>query len=99
MLVGVLLGVLITVLALLSFWLTAQNRLLKNANAEQAQDLFATRLALGKVAAQEQERKRLNESIVFNLTEEQVTTLAGKISHRVQTILDAQTAEALNKLS
>jgi hypothetical protein len=41
----------------------------------------------------------MKEDINVSFTEEQITTLAGRISTRVKTILDNEQQMALNKLS
>ena len=51
------------------------------------------------MALVEQERQKMREMINVNFSEEQITTLAGRISARVMTILDSQQQLALNKLS
>ncbi len=62
-------------------------------------ELAETQVILGRMALVEQERQKMREMINVNFSEEQITTLAGRISARVMTILDSQQRLALNKLS
>jgi hypothetical protein len=97
MLVGVVLGIIITLLVLCCIYLAGQNRAYAGQVNELAKQQAAAEIAIGRFAAQAQ--ADANKQIVFNLTEQQVTELAHKISSRVQTMLDAQNEAALNKLN
>jgi len=62
-------------------------------------ELAECQLVLGRYALLEQQRQKMKEDINVSFTEEQITTLAGRISTRVKTILDNEQQMALNKLS
>jgi hypothetical protein len=99
MLIGTILGIIIT---LMLFALSYQRGACKTYQGQIVklnEELYGARGALGRFVHLEQERQRLKEGIVINFTEEQITTLAGKVGARVQTIIAAAQEEQLGKLN
>jgi|ERR1017187_8127404 hypothetical protein len=96
---GVLLGVIITLLIFAILYQAGVCKAMNGQLAKANEDLFNTRTMLGRFVAIEQERQKLKEAVVFNFTEEQITSLASSIGTRVQTLLNAAQDAALGKLN
>ena len=96
---GVLLGVIFTLLILAVVYQYGVRRTINGQLAKANEDLFNTRMTLGRLVVIEQERQKLKESVTINFTEEQITSLASSIGTRVQTLLNAAQDAALGKLN
>ena len=99
MLVGALLGAVIVLLILSVIFMYGQQAMLKKLNKTLNTELNATQISLGRFVILEQERQKLRESINVNFTEQQITTLADRVSARVQTIMNSDAAAALQKMN
>lgn len=97
MLTGVILGVIITLLILAVIFLKGQNSAYAGQINKLAKEQVAADQHLAQLAAQVQRDKQ--QPIIFNLTEEQVTTIAAKVSGRVQVMMEAATEAALKKMN
>ena len=98
MLLGVLLGALIVLLVVGIILMTGKCVAYRGQITQLAKEAFAAREACGRFVALEQERQRIKEQVNVILTEEQITTLANRISGRIKSIYDAEQAAALGKL-
>ena len=98
MLTGILIGIFLVLLIFACIFFVGQNRTLAGQFKKASEELYGAQVALGRFVHLEQERQKIKEGIVLNLTEEQITTLATRLSARVQIILDSQNESALSKL-
>jgi len=97
MLTGIVIGIILSLLAFAVIFLLGQNATYRSQVKVLAKEqAFAEAQVQNLAATVQQERQK---SITFNLTEEQVTTLAGKISARVQTMMEAANEAALRKMN
>jgi hypothetical protein len=98
MLVGMLAGALLVLLLFAIVFLIGMVKTLASQVRKANKELFETQTALGRFVYLEQERQKIKESISFNFTEEQITTLANRIGSRCVTLHNSEQAAALNKL-
>lgn len=98
MLVGVVLGIFIALLVAALFVVLGAYTAVKLQVIKANEELTATRISLGRFVLLEQERIRIKESINVGFTEEQINTLANRISGRVKTLYDAEQQAALGRL-
>lgn len=96
---GILIGVIVVLCILAAVYFKAQAKLAVGQVEKLAEDLNTTRAAFGRCVEIEQQREKLKQGIVFNFTEEQITTLANKVCNRVQIIMDAKEKAELNHLN
>ena len=99
MLIGALLGIILTLLVFAVLVLVGKCLAYVGLNNKLNKELYDCQMVLGRIAVIEQARLKMKEDIVVNFTEEQITVIAGRISSRVKTILDSETQDALSKLS
>ncbi len=98
MLLGVLLGIVFALLAFGIVLMTGKCIAYRGQITQLTKESFAAREACGRFVALEQERMRIKEQVVVSLNEDQITTLANRISGRIKSIYDAEQAAALGKL-
>ena len=99
MLTGILMGILLVLLALAVIYLSGVNRSLAGQVEKKSVELYDAQVALGRFVHLEQERQKIKEAVVVNLTEDQITTLATRLCARAQTVLESQQESALSKLN
>jgi hypothetical protein len=99
MLLGTFLGALIVILAAVVLLLAGKSAGYLGQIKKSNEELVSAQIALGRFVYLEQERQKIKESVNINFTEEQITTLATRISSRVMTILNSEQQNALSKLN
>jgi len=99
MLLGTILGALIVLLSAAVLLLAGKSAGYLGQIKKSNEELVAAQIALGRFVYLEQERQKIKESVSVSFTEEQITTLATRVSSRVMTILNAEQQAALGKLN
>jgi hypothetical protein len=97
MLTGAVLGALLMLCVFVITFLTGQNAAYRMQITGLAKEQVESDMKLARLAQTVQQRE--SQPITFNLTEEQVTFIANKVSARCQMILDSANEAALKKLS
>ena len=96
MLTGIGIGVLLAVLVFIILFLLGQNAAYRGQVKVLSKEQGEAESKLQYLAATVQ---KMQQPLVFNLTDEQITTLAAKVTARVQTMMNSATEEALKKLN
>jgi hypothetical protein len=98
MLLGILLGAIITLLLFAIAWQRGQKQLLLQQADALTEKLNNANNLLKIFFAREAEREKCQQGLTFNLTDAQVTDMAHRISTRIKTIYEAEQAAALQKM-
>jgi len=96
---GFVLGVVFVLLIFAVVTLVGVNRSLAKQVRQVSAESFNAQALAGQYIIKDRERQAMKEAIVVSLSEDQITTLAHRVSSRVQTILNADNEAALKKLS
>jgi integral membrane sensor domain MASE1 len=97
MLTGAVLGALVMLLVFVILFLIGQNAAYRGQVTKLSKEQAAADMQLARLAATVQRCE--TQPIQFNITEEQLTFLANKLSARCQMIMDSANEAALKKLS
>ena len=99
MLIGILMGILLSLLVSAVIFFVGANRTLAAQFKKASEELYGAQVTIGRFVILEQERQKIKEGVVINLTEEQITALSTRVCARVQTILESQQESALTKMN
>ncbi len=93
---GIAIGIVLTLLVFVILFLLGQNAAYRGQVRVLAKEQGEAESKLQFLAGSVQ---KMQQPIVFNLTDDQITTLAAKVTTRVQTMMNAATEEALKKMN